>query len=426
MLLQLEAPSDEGFRDCSTAGDKWPDASGGKEKWMPVLELPATPLRSESGCSSDYWPSGSKGEKWMPVLELPDSFYAPPRSDSGSLSIWPSDGEEEQQMPVLELPAALPRSDSGCLSGWSSGSLQEEKRMPVLELPPANWSAPASPTTSNAGGDIPGAVELAATLSASSPCSPAAAGSKAACTQDQAPQLAPQLQESPSAPAAQLLGSPSSRVPPCALSARLGSAPVGALPAVFSPRALRRGPSAQQQQQQQQQLGGALPQGGVQLRKSGPLMKQRGSQEMLRLLAHAYSELVSGQCRLPPAAFCLLLLTMYEPQVTRDVMPATLPTLVFSLACAAAMPHQVLWICPQCLLGLPNAAVGRWQWRRRRRAAGQGAAEPVAGAAAEAVKERRRRHGFGAVRAPAAQPAWDQAGRRVQRACVAAGHQHRR
>jgi hypothetical protein len=94
----------------------------------------------------------------------------------------------------------------------------------------------------------------------------------------------------------------------CALSGRLGGAPVGALPAVLSPRALRRGPSAQQQQQQQ---GSALPQGGVQLRKSGPHTKQRGSQEMLRLLAHAYSELVSGQSRMPPSACC------YSPYMSR-------------------------------------------------------------------------------------------------------------
>jgi hypothetical protein len=122
MLLQLEAPSDEGLRDCSTAGVKWPEAAASEEKWMPVLELPATPPRSDSGCSSDYWPSGSKGEKWMPVLELPDSFDAPPRSDSGCLSIWPSDGKEQPQMPMLELPASsviLPRSDSGCSSDWS-------------------------------------------------------------------------------------------------------------------------------------------------------------------------------------------------------------------------------------------------------------------------------------------------------------------
>jgi hypothetical protein len=122
------------------------------------------------------------------------------------------------------------------------------------------------------------------------------AGSK----QDQALQLAPLLQESSSAPAAQQLGSPSSCMLPCALSARLGSAPLGANPVALSARVLRRGLSERQQLAQQQQ-GGALPQGGVQLRKSGPLTKQRGSQEMLRLLAHAYSELVSEQCRLPPA-----------------------------------------------------------------------------------------------------------------------------
>jgi hypothetical protein len=56
----------------------------------------------------------------------------------------------------------------------------------------------------------------------------------------------------------------------------------------------------------------------VQLRKSGPLTKQRRSREMLRLLAHAYSELVGGRCLRPPA-----ISSSHEPKVTRHMIPVT-------------------------------------------------------------------------------------------------------
>jgi hypothetical protein len=316
MLLQLEAPPEELLQLKCLLLDIFPGKAIGDASPLPVLELPAAAaglLRSNSGCSSKW--TDASDTLWLPALELPDceislegsSFGGgSPRAAGHGAAASPSHGQAKAV--VLELPpasgATLLRNDTGC-SKWSRAS--EELWQPVLDLPTGSWSAGGSPPPgSSAASGSPRAAEWAA------PGSPTgsmglgehvAADSEEACQQPADPQLAAHvLPAAESAPAALLSGSSSSPLQSPMLSARLGSAPAGGLRS----SQLRSHPAAGPVQDQ------GTPRASVQLRKSGQLLRRQGSREMLRLLAHAYSELVgsaegcsdaAAACRLiPPTA----------------------------------------------------------------------------------------------------------------------------
>jgi hypothetical protein len=79
--------------------------------------------------------------------------------------------------------------------------------------------------------------------------------------------------------------------PPIALGARLGSAPVGGLPpSLAERRSLKAGQRMLPQLSSAQLL--KTPQSSVQLRSSSRRLIRQDSRHVLRLLAHAYSELV--------------------------------------------------------------------------------------------------------------------------------------
>jgi hypothetical protein len=212
----------------------------------------------------------------------------------------PDAASDALPVPVLDPPGGWPlfRSDTSC-SKWSTAS--ETQWLPVLELPLGAWSdgggsAYASSPEALGGGSAPespvagqcqGELEAAAT-EGSEPLQSQPALERRQAAQDSSQRLLPP--SSQSAPAA-LQGRGTGSRPPSALGDRLGSMPgAGLQPAASTRRfvpAEGRGLSGAEAQDP--------PQASVQLRKSGQLLRRQGSREVLRLLAHAYSELVGGR-----------------------------------------------------------------------------------------------------------------------------------
>jgi hypothetical protein len=304
VLLQLDAPLDDAPELKSLSCTNIPDHDDAC-KDVPVLELPARPtslLRNDTGCSK--WSEASETQ-WRPVLDLgglsafgsSDSGASPRSADSEKLSPTSSQGQDRNAAAVvLELPAsgrALLRNDTGC-SKWSEAS--ETQWQPVLELPPCRWSEEASAAGSSSTGG--GSPRSSADLPAPQPSpagipthgNPGVAGAKPQQQQQQQQQHGQQLPVSESAPAAMLQRS-SHMQPPIVLGARLGSAPVGGLPpGLAESRSLRAGQRMLPQLSSAQLL--KMPQSSVQLRSSSRRLIRQDSRHVLRLLAHAYSELV--------------------------------------------------------------------------------------------------------------------------------------
>ena len=228
----------------------------------------------------------------VPTDEVPQLLFPWPEKP-------PDEASDALPVPVLELPGGgrfLLRNDTSC-SKWSEAS--DTQWLPALELPLGAWSdgggsadasspealsgdsAPQSPAAGQ-GQDEP----AVAFTEGSEPLQSQPALERQPAAQDSSQH---QLQSSESAPAA-LQGRGSGRRPPLALGARLDSMPAAGLqPAPssrrFVPAEGRRLSGAEAQDP---------PQASVQLRKSGQPLRRQGSQEVLRLLAHAYSELVGG------------------------------------------------------------------------------------------------------------------------------------